>query len=45
MGIEEDLAKVVLAQPEPVLIVWHHGTMAKIVRHFPLVNSDDVPHR
>jgi len=44
-GNEEDLAKVVLARPEPVLIVWHHGTMAKIVRHFPLVNSDDVPHR
>ena len=44
-GSEEDLCAVVLSQPEPVLIVWHHGTMAKIVRHFPLVNPDDVPHR
>lgn len=44
-GHEKELPQVVLAQPEPVLIVWHHGTMAKIVRHFPLVNHDDVPHR
>ena len=43
-GDEKDLSSAVLAQPEPVLIVWHHGTMAKIVRHFPLVNPDDVPH-
>ena len=42
-GNEEDLARVVLAQPKPVLIVWHHGTMAKIVRHFPLANPNDVP--
>ena len=42
-GNEKDLAKVVLSQPEPVLIVWHHGTMPKIVRHFPLVNPEDVP--
>lgn len=27
------------------VIVWHHGTMAKIVRHFPVVNGDDVPKR
>ena len=44
-GGEEDLAREVLTRPEPVLIVWHHGTMAKIVRHFPLVNSNDVPER
>ena len=44
-GNEEDLVKVVLAQPEPALIVWHHGELAKIVRHFPLVNHDEVPHR
>ena len=43
-GGEEDLAREVLTRPEPVLIVWHHGTMAKIVRHFPLVNPGDVPH-
>jgi hypothetical protein len=28
-----------------VLIVWHHGTMAKIARHFPVVNPDDIPAR
>ena len=43
-GGEEDLAREVLTRPEPVLIVWHHGTMAKIARHFPLVNPGDVPH-
>jgi len=42
-GDEEDLIKEVLDQPEPVLIVWHHGTMSKLVRHFPIVNPDDVP--
>jgi hypothetical protein len=44
-GNEEDLVKVVVSQPEPVLVVWHHGEMAKIVRHFPLINPEDVPHR
>jgi hypothetical protein len=42
-GNEGDLAKAVLGKPEPVLVVWHHGTMAKIVRHFPIVNHSDVP--
>ena len=32
-----------LSRAEPTLVVWHHGTMAKIIRHFPLVNPDDVP--
>jgi hypothetical protein len=26
-----------------VLVVWHLGTMAKIVRHFQIVNRDDAP--
>ena len=42
-GNEEDLAKEVLGRPEPALIVWHHGTLGKVVRHFPIVNIDDVP--
>jgi hypothetical protein len=42
-GSEEDMVKEVLSRPEPVLIVWHHGTMAKLVRHFPVVNSDKIP--
>jgi len=42
-GNEADLAEEVLGKPEPVLVVWHHGTMAKIVRHFPIVNPEDVP--
>ena len=42
-GNEEDLVKEVLGRPESTLIVWHHGTMAKLVRHFPIVNSDEIP--
>ena len=42
-GNEEDLVKEVLGQPESALIVWHHGTMAKLVAHFPIVNSNDIP--
>ena len=42
-GNEEDLVKAVLGRPEAALIVWHHGTLAKLVSHFPIVNSDDVP--
>lgn len=42
-GHEADLAREVLAQPHATLVVWHHGTMTKIVRHFPLVNPDEVP--
>ncbi|MBE2263012.1 MAG: hypothetical protein IAE92_09735 [Burkholderiaceae bacterium] len=42
-GDEEALVKEVLGKPLPVLIVWHHGTMAKIVHHFPVVNRDDIP--
>ena len=42
-GNEEDLVKEVLGRPESTLIVWHHGTMAKLVRHFPIVNIDEIP--
>jgi hypothetical protein len=38
-----ELVGEVLGRPENALVVWHHGTMAKIVRHFPIVNPDDVP--
>ena len=42
-GNEAELVGEVLGRPENALVVWHHGTMAKIVRHFPIVNPDDVP--
>ncbi len=42
-GDEKDLANQVLGQSEPTLIVWHHGTLSKLVRHFPIANMDDVP--
>ena len=44
-GNEADLVKEVLGRPESTLIVWHHGTMAKLVRHFPIVNIDEIPKR
>jgi hypothetical protein len=44
-GNEKNLVAEVLGRPESTLIVWHHGTMSKIVRHFPVVNKKDIPHR
>ena len=32
-----------LSRPQPALVVWHHGTMAKLVSHFPIVNSGEIP--
>jgi len=42
-GNEEDMVKEVLSRPQPALVVWHHGTMAKLVSHFPIVNSGEIP--
>ena len=42
-GNEAELVGEVLGRPENALVVWRHGTMAKIVRPFPIVNPDDVP--
>ena len=42
-GNEAELVQEVLGRTESTLVVWHHGTMAKIVRHFPVVNHDEVP--
>lgn len=42
-GGEGHLAKRVLASDEDVLIVWHHGGLGPFVRHFDLVNPEDVP--
>jgi hypothetical protein len=44
-GDEEDLVKDVLGRPEAALIVWHHGKLAELVRHFPIVNSHEIPKR
>jgi hypothetical protein len=44
-GNEEDLVKAVLGRPEAALLVWHHGTLAQLVRHFPIVNIDEIPKR
>jgi broad specificity phosphatase PhoE len=37
-GNEDDLVREVLSTPEPTLIVWHHGAMAKLVGEFPVEN-------
>lgn len=42
-GHEARLAAAVCAQDEDALIVWHHGGLADLVRHFDLVNDGDVP--
>ena len=42
-GDEQEVAVEVLAGPDPTLIVWHHGTMAKLVGYFPVSNAGEVP--
>lgn len=42
-GGEKHLVNAVLSSPDPTLIVWHHGSMPKLVRHFPVSNQHDVP--
>ena len=44
-GDEKEVAAEVLSKPESTLIVWHHGTIATLVREFALVNASDVPER
>lgn len=42
-GDESEAAAEVLASPEPTLIVWHHGTLPRLVGHFPVMNAHDIP--
>lgn len=42
-GHEEALRESILTDPRNTLVVWHHGTMAHLVRGFPISNPDDVP--
>ncbi len=42
-GGEKSLAQEVLSRSDPTLIVWHHGTLPKLARHFPVVNEHDIP--
>ena len=44
-GNEKDMVQEVLSGPQAALIVWHHGTLAKLVSHFPVVNSAEIPKR
>ena len=43
-GHEHRLRDSILGDPRPTLVVWHHGTMAHLVRGFPISNGEDVPH-
>lgn len=42
-GQEEDLSKAILDGDESVLVVWHHGSIPDVLKHFPISNSQDVP--
>ena len=42
-GNEADLVTEVLGTPEPTLVVWHHGALARLVRQFPVANAPDIP--
>ena len=43
-GEEKNLADAVLGQSADSLIVWHHGSIPKLLGHFPVINAGDVPH-
>jgi len=42
-GEEKEVAAEVLQTPDSTLIVWHHGTIARLVGEFPVSNAADVP--
>ena len=42
-GDEKEVATEILAKPDSVLVVWHHGALAQLVGHFPVSNPGDVP--
>ena len=42
-GEEKQVAAEILAKPDSTLVVWHHGTIAKLVAAFPVSNASDVP--
>jgi len=43
-GKEDEVRDAILADPRTVLVVWHHGSLAHLVRGFPITNSEAVPH-
>lgn len=43
-GNETAVRESILGDSRVTLVVWHHGTMAHLVRGFPISNADEVPH-
>lgn len=43
-GSEASVRENILTDPRATLVVWHHGTLGHLVRGFPIVNADEVPH-
>lgn len=39
----EEAAKSILGQDQDVLVVWHHGSMPKLLQHFPLADASQIP--
>lgn len=39
----EDAAASILGDDRDALVVWHHGSMPKLLGHFPVTNQHDVP--
>lgn len=33
----------ILGQDQDVLVVWHHGSMPKLLQHFPLADASQIP--
>jgi hypothetical protein len=42
-GQEKQVAQSILSDDRDALVVWHHGTLPDLAKHFPLHNPEDVP--
>ncbi len=43
-GDEREMISEILAAGVPTLIVWDHGHIPKLAKHFPLSDGSDIPH-
>ena len=42
-GQEAELAAALVAESSPALVVWHHGSIPALMKHFGIANSHEIP--
>ena len=42
-GQESQLAQELLADQSPALVVWHHGAIPELLKHFEIENAAEIP--